>query len=88
MEIVNSVYKLWSDDELKSVDVYEDYVDIITTQISMKPSMDGFYSNVNSIEKRAVRKRIFVKDGKLHMEETYGKVIPPQDETYEFDESE
>ena len=88
METVNSVYRQWFNYELKSVDVYEDHVDIITTQISMNPSMDGFYSNVNSVEKIAVRKRIFVKDGKLHMEETYGKVIPPQDEKYEFDESE
>ena len=39
-------------------------------------------------ETRAIKETYSVVDGKWKVDVVYGKVIPPQDETYEFDESE
>ena len=77
-------YDTWGVTVPVLVDVIKgnDYVCLIYKQESSMIYCSGYR------ETRAIKETYSVVDGKWKVDVVYGKVIPPQDETYEFDESE
>ena len=77
-------YDTWGVPVPVLVDVLKgnDYVCLIYKQESSMIYCSGYR------ETRAIKETYSVVDGKWKVDVVYGKVIPPQDETYEFDESE
>ena len=75
-------YATWGVPVLVDVIKGNDYVCLIYKQESSMIYCSGYR------ETRAIKETYSVVDGKWKVDVVYGKVIPPQDETYEFDESE
>ena len=75
-------YDSWGVPFLVDVLKGNDYVCLIYKQESSMTYCSGYR------ETRAIKETYSVVDGKWKVDVVYGKVIPPQDETYEFDESE
>lgn len=75
-------YATWGVPVLVDVLKGNDYVCLIYKQESSITYCSGH------TETRAIKETYSVVDGKWTVDVVYGKVIPPQDETYEFDESE
>ena len=75
-------YDTWGVPFLVDVLKGNDYVCLIYKQESSMIYCSGYR------ETRAIKETDSVVDGKWKVDVVYGKVIPPQDETYEFDESE
>lgn len=75
-------YDTWGVPVLVDVLKGNDYVCLIYKQESSMIYCSGYR------ETRAIKETYSVVDGKWKVDVVYGKVIPPQDETYEFDESE
>ena len=75
-------YDPWSLPVLVDVIKGNDYVSLVYKQESLITYCSGH------TETRAIKETYSVVDGKWTVDVVYGKVIPPQDETYEFDESE
>ena len=75
-------YDTWGVPVLVDVLKGNDYVCLIYKQESSMVYCHGY------IKTRAIKETYSVVDGKWKVDVVYGKVIPPQDETYEFDESE
>lgn len=75
-------YDTWGVPVLVDVLKGNDYVCLIYKQESLMIYCSGH------TETRAIKETYSVVDGKWTVDVVYGKVIPPQDETYEFDESE
>lgn len=75
-------YDSWSLPVLVDVIKGNNYVSLIYKQESSIAYCYGYR------ETRAIKETYSVVDGKWTVDVVYGKVVPPQKETYEFDESE